>query len=169
MGLFSKIGKAAKAVVKPVTRTVGKVAAPALGLSTLGLVKPSVLGIKSNSAENLFKAGSTVGRVAAGASVATFAAVGAPTALGGAGVGKGGILAALSGFFSPKPPGLASKPGEPETTFGSTVNQRLETLGGAVPEGGQAVSSWDSKKMVMIGLIGVAIVLVVALLLRRRK
>lgn len=87
MGLFKKAKKlvkkvtkpivrpVAKKLVKPVARTVAKLNAPVVGVATLGLIKPARIGYKSEQAQTLYRAGGTVGKIAAGVVVGS-AAVG---------------------------------------------------------------------------------------------
>lgn len=75
-----------------VGKLAGKMAAVQAGVLTAGLVKPKVLGFKSRSTQRTFK---TTGKVTRGVAIGTgltFAAFGAPVALGGAGVGAGGLF-----------------------------------------------------------------------------
>lgn len=164
MGLFSKIGKSGKKIA----RKVGKAHAPLLGIATGGLIKPKNLGLKSSGAKKLYRKGGKIARVGAVAAGGLFAVAGAPVALGGAGIGKGGIMAAIGGMFSGNKPGLSpGRPSEPETTFGGPDNQRLETLGNTVPEGG-SFGGFDPK-LLMVGGLVVAIGLAAILLFRKRR
>lgn len=168
MGFFSKAKKA--------VRKVGAAHAGVASGLTLGLVKPKVFGVKSESNTHL------ANTVARGTKVA--AAV-ATVGVAGAGVAGAGPLAGLSKFFSggtPSVPLSASgiptgAPGEPEGLFGSIFNQRLETLGQVDPSGGfggeipvsrsAGIGGILQNKMVLMGL-GVAVLLAGILVFRRK-
>lgn len=168
MGLFSKIRKG-------VTKTAKKVGAVNAGLVSglsLGLVKPKTLGVKSKDATHL------ANQVARGTKVAA-----AVTAVGfaGAGFAGAGPLSGLKSFFglgqsSPPVPASMSglpigAPSEPESTFGTSFNQRLETLGqvseGGGFEGQQQIGGIMQNKMLLFGL-GIAVLLAGILLFRRK-
>lgn len=99
---LKKLGSGLKKTVSKVKdSSVGKLATKmavvSAGVTTAGLVKPQVLGIKNKSSQNLYDNTGKVVKTAAIATGATFAAVGAPVALGGAGVGSGGLFASAGG------------------------------------------------------------------------
>lgn len=182
MGLFSKIKKG-------VTKTVKTAWSATAPIVTGTLVKPEKLGIKSQSQQKIFDTVTKGTRVVAAGTAATFTLAGAPVALGGAGVGSGGLLgttggpmAFLGNLFGSKttPPvplsqsGMPTgKPGEPQSTFGSSFNQRLETLGQVDPTGGfggqipVTAGGILQNKMVLFGL-GIAVLLAGFLVFRRK-
>jgi hypothetical protein len=123
-----------KKLIKKVRKTsvgklAGKMVAVNAGIVTAGLVKPKVLGIKSQSNQRIFKTTGKVTRGVAIATGATFAAVGAPVALGGAGVGSGGLFAGaggpLAGVF-----GKAATQGNGATSTGLAERMKSITEGG---------------------------------------
>lgn len=183
MGLFSKLKKGITKGVK----STWSVTAP---IVTGTLIKPEKLGIKSKRQQKIFDTVTKGTRIAAAATAGTFAVAGAPVALGGAGVGSGGLfgtaggsMSFLSGIFGKKttPPVPLSQSGmptgapyEPTSLFGSSYNQRLETLGQVDPTGGfggqipvESGGGILQNKMILFGL-GFA-VLIAGFLVFRRK
>lgn len=73
------------------------------GIVTGGLVKPKLLGIKSSDNSRLFRRTGQLTRTAAIVTAGSFALVGAPVALGGSGVGSGGLLSKVGSLFGGKP------------------------------------------------------------------
>lgn len=182
MGLFSKIKKG-------ITKGVKSTWSATAPIVTGTLIKPEKLGIKSKSQQKIFDTVSKGARVVAGGTAATFAVAGAPVALGGAGVGSGGLLgttggpmAFFSGLFGKKTPPVplsqsgmpTGAPHEPTSTFGSSLNQRLETLGQVDPTGGfggqipvEGGGGILQNKMILFGL-GFAVLIAGFLVFRRR-
>lgn len=181
MGLFSKIRKGVKKTVK----STWSATAPIL---TGTLVKPEKLGIKSKDQQKIFDTVTKGTRVVAGGTAAAFTLGGAPVALGGAGMGSGGFLgtaggpmAFLSGIFGKTTPAVplsqsgmpTGAPHEPTSTFGSSYNQRLETLGQVDPTGGfggqipVTAGGILQNKIVLFGL-GIAVLLAGILVFRRK-
>lgn len=70
----SFLEKLGKKIIKPIRGVVRPVGAAAGGALTLGLIKPKVLHVTSDTGKKIYKTAGTVGKVAAGATAIYFAA-----------------------------------------------------------------------------------------------